>query len=466
MGSCSAAVCNPTLSTSTNRITSSGYTYDANGAVTQDASGQRFGYDAESRQKEFFAAVNSGGTPDATYSYDGEARRVKKVAGTETTIFVYDASSQMVAEYSTVSATLQQVSYLTTDHLGSPRIITNENGAVTSRKDFMAFGDEATSSQRVGGPTGNGYDPPNVRQDYTGYQNDEESGLEYAQARFYNSGHGRFTSVDPLTASASIKNPQTFNRYSYVLNSPYKFTDPLGLMAYDAMWHCSGCESYGGVGGAFSSAAAGGGASYSLFDMLNGLTVELRIFLAVPEGGLSGKQEATARGEVSSIYKQAGVGVVFSQNDVDFTVSIVEKAASQPRADKNAVGYTPLSEDGKRVLSTGYVFKDRAKEAARDADGSGQAQTLYDRDPDTNLALAVGRAAAHEIGHYLLQQTHDDPLINGVMNAGGRGAKWFTNENSAKWWSFSPKQQKAMHSFINELIQTRSNYYKQFKVDP
>ena len=138
---------------------------------------------------------------------------------------------QLAAEYSTALASTPQVSYLTQDTVGSPRIITNENGAVTSRKDYTAFGEEVVSSQRVGGPTGNGYDPPNVRQDYTGYQNDEESGLEYAQARFYNSGHGRFTSVDPLTASASIKNPQTFNRYSYGLNSPYKFTDPLGLAA-------------------------------------------------------------------------------------------------------------------------------------------------------------------------------------------------------------------------------------------
>ena len=55
--------------------------------------------------------------------------------------------------------------------------------------------------------------------------------MEFAQARYYNSTHGRFTSVDPLTASATIKNPQTFNRYSYVLNSPYKFTDPLGLLS-------------------------------------------------------------------------------------------------------------------------------------------------------------------------------------------------------------------------------------------
>ncbi|MBX3265738.1 MAG: hypothetical protein KF831_03450 [Acidobacteria bacterium] len=45
---------------------------------------------------------------------------------------------------------------------------------------------------------------------------------------YYNAVHVRFTSVDPLTASATIRNPQTFNRYTYVLNSPYKFTDPLG----------------------------------------------------------------------------------------------------------------------------------------------------------------------------------------------------------------------------------------------
>jgi RHS repeat-associated protein len=120
---------------------------------------------------------------------------------------------------------------VTTDHLGSPRIVTDQNGAVISRKDFAAFGDETVTPQRN---TGLGYNPLNVRQDYTGYQKDEESGLEYSVARYYNASHGRYTSVDPLTPSATIKDPQTFNRYSYVTNSPYKFTDPLGLMPYDA----------------------------------------------------------------------------------------------------------------------------------------------------------------------------------------------------------------------------------------
>ncbi len=199
---------------------------------------QRFEYDAENHQKAFFNALNSGSEPDATYHYDGEGRRVKKISSTETTLFVYDGGGQLVAEYSTELAVTQQVSYLTQDHLGSPRVITNESGTVTSRKDFTAFGEENVTAARS---TGLGYDPASTRKSYTGYEKDEESQLEFAQARYYNPTHGRFTSVDPMIASATIKNPQTFNRYSYVLNSPYKLVDPLGLIA-TGMNNGTGCS--------------------------------------------------------------------------------------------------------------------------------------------------------------------------------------------------------------------------------
>ncbi len=69
------------------------------------------------------------------------------------------------------------------DHLGSPRVITNENGAVVGRKDFAAFGDEVATPQRT---QGLGYQPHNIRQDETGYLKDEESGLEFAEAKCYN----------------------------------------------------------------------------------------------------------------------------------------------------------------------------------------------------------------------------------------------------------------------------------------
>jgi len=90
---------------------------------------------------------------------------------------------------------------------------------------------------------GLGYQPYNIRQDYTGYEKDDESRLEFAQARYYNPTHGRFTSVDPLTASATIRNPQTFNRYADALNSTYRFIDPLGLLPQGmSSWRFCGAQ--------------------------------------------------------------------------------------------------------------------------------------------------------------------------------------------------------------------------------
>ncbi|HMM78707.1 MAG TPA: RHS repeat-associated core domain-containing protein [Pyrinomonadaceae bacterium] len=229
LGSCTQAVCNPLINTSDNRFSSGqGYAYDQNGSVTQDSEGKRFAYDAENHQTKFFAVGNGSNDPDATYSYDGDGRRIKKVTVTETTVFVYNASGQLVAEYSTQISQTPRISYVTADHLGSPRVVTDEVGAVVDRKDYTAFGEESFTSARVavlGYATAD-----DIRKGYTGYEKETESGLDFAQARYYNATHGRYTSIDPLTSSANTLNPQTFNRYSYVLNSPYKFSDPLGLL--------------------------------------------------------------------------------------------------------------------------------------------------------------------------------------------------------------------------------------------
>ena len=234
----SAKITNPIINTSDNRLkkdqdndTITDYDYDRSGNLTLDAENRRFVYDAENRQTAFFAATNNTQTPDATYEYDGEGKRVRKISGQTETIFVYNASGQLIAEYFNELPAEPKTSYLTSDHLGSPRIITDEGGIVISRHDYRVFGDEIQAGV-ANRTTDQGYSSDDeIRKQYTGYERDKESGLDFAQARYYNSAHGRFTSVDPLTASASIRNPQTFNRYSYVLNSPYKFIDPLGLYA-------------------------------------------------------------------------------------------------------------------------------------------------------------------------------------------------------------------------------------------
>jgi RHS repeat-associated protein len=63
---------------------------------------------------------------------------------------------------------------------------------------------------------------------FTGKERDQESGLDYFGARYYGSALGRFTSPDPLRASGNPKNPQSWNRYSYVFNNPLALIDPKG----------------------------------------------------------------------------------------------------------------------------------------------------------------------------------------------------------------------------------------------
>jgi RHS repeat-associated protein len=217
----------PSIDANTNRFTSGqGFVYDKNGNIKADVDATQtrsFVFDGDNKQTE----ILKNGNVIGRYFYDGEGKRVKKVTDLETTIFVY-SSGKLVAEYSTQLAQTPSTNYTTTDHLGSPRVITNELGQIKSRRDFMPFGEDLapdannrTSSLK--------YNTDEVRQKFTGYQKDTETGLDFAEARMYNNAHGRFTAVDPLMASGKSANPQTFNRFIYVGNNPIISTDPSGL---------------------------------------------------------------------------------------------------------------------------------------------------------------------------------------------------------------------------------------------
>ena len=53
----------------------------------------------------------------------------------------------------------------------------------------------------------------------------------YEQAGTTNaSGLGRFLSVDPVVDPRALRRPQAWNRYSYVLNNPLRYTDPTGML--------------------------------------------------------------------------------------------------------------------------------------------------------------------------------------------------------------------------------------------
>jgi RHS repeat-associated protein len=219
---------NPSVSLVTNRVNSSGYIFDPVGNMTSSP-GYIYTYDGEG---QMVTADTGQPLGNAAYSYDGDGKRVKKVVGggASTTVFVYDAAGKLVAEYSNAAQQANGTQYLTSDTLGSPRVVTGEDGAVKSRHDYLPFGEEMGTGTG-GRAQSQGYSQPDgTRQRYAGSEHDGEIGLDFMQARYYGSSMGRFTSVDPLLASDDPAIPQSFNRYSYCINNPLKFIDPSGLI--------------------------------------------------------------------------------------------------------------------------------------------------------------------------------------------------------------------------------------------
>ena len=103
--------------------------------------------------------------------------------------------------------------------------------AKVNRHDYLPFGEELFAGGRT---TAQGYATgDNVRQQFTAKERDIETGLDYFGARYYGSLLARFTSADPLIASGRVSLPQSWNRYSYVLNNPLKLVDRYGLVDDD-----------------------------------------------------------------------------------------------------------------------------------------------------------------------------------------------------------------------------------------
>jgi RHS repeat-associated protein len=102
--------------------------------------------------------------------------------------------------------------------------------AAGSRHDYLPFGEELFAG--TGGRTiAQGYIGDSVRQKFTSYEADAETGLNFAQARYHSSIQGRFSSADPTMLSVDIGAPQSLNRYSYVMNDPLSWIDPSGMFS-------------------------------------------------------------------------------------------------------------------------------------------------------------------------------------------------------------------------------------------
>lgn len=89
-----------------------------------------------------------------------------------------------------------------------------------------------------------GEKPQRTARGYTGHEHLERTGLIHMNGRVYDPVIGRFLSPDPVVADASFS--QSWNAYSYSLNSPMSYSDPSGTIV------ASGCPPSLCAGGGFA----------------------------------------------------------------------------------------------------------------------------------------------------------------------------------------------------------------------
>ena len=121
------------------------------------------------------------------------------------------------------------VNYLLADHLASSQGEANASGAQVGQRRYRPFGSDRPVS---------GASDLTVDERFTAQRRLDAGGgnanreLYHYGARWYLPGVGIFTQPDLL--GPGRRNPQTFNRYGYVLNNPVRFADPTGLQEDDS----------------------------------------------------------------------------------------------------------------------------------------------------------------------------------------------------------------------------------------
>ena len=237
------------------RLTSAGsrhqnYRYDANGNVTSGG-GRRLTWSSFNKPTRM-----SQGGATTSFSYGPERhryRRIDQLEGQTTTrlylgkryeqistgdrtthkYFIYAGDQLAAIHFDEVDSrgdqSDYQTRYLHTDALGSVDLITDGAGGVVDKLSFDPSGQRRTATwrsvqQRLGQAS---LAPLLTNRGFGGHEELASVGLVHMNGRVYDAKLGRFASADPHIQAPH--NTQSYNRYTYVLNNPLKYTDPSGF---------------------------------------------------------------------------------------------------------------------------------------------------------------------------------------------------------------------------------------------
>lgn len=171
------------------------------------------------------------GTYAVDYWYDASGQRIRQVdnAGMQIDSISdrYEVEGDEIRQYLFVGdrriATLtsngstETMAYHHEDHLTGASVDTDATGNILLAVDYLPYGSTRVEQSNP--------DHEN-RFRFTGQEQDTTTGLYYYDARYYDPSIGRFISQDPW--AGRLMDPQTLNKYSYVLNNPMKYKDPTG----------------------------------------------------------------------------------------------------------------------------------------------------------------------------------------------------------------------------------------------
>ena len=179
-------------------------------------------------------SAHSDGTNTYTYKYDANGIRTQK----NDKQYIIDINNNVVAETDSAGAIESEILwgngkplarktngswyyYIYNAH-GDVVGLVNDTGTVVNTYEYTPWGEIHNETETVDNPI-----------KYAGEYYDDELGMYYLRARYYDPQIGRFTSRD--IEEGEISNPLDMNRYVYCRNNPIKYVDPTGK-SYALTW--------------------------------------------------------------------------------------------------------------------------------------------------------------------------------------------------------------------------------------
>ncbi len=214
---------------------------DAVGNMLNDGA-RTYRYNAQNRLDQLIS-TNNNQQADYRYNFKGE-RVYKQLSGNinQTIRYLYGKDGELLGEYNTTGQRIKEYVYLSnngtnelvafidkdgklfyvhSDHLSTPRMVSDQQQNIVWRWVSAAFGTGLADED----PDGDG-NLTVLSHRFPGQYRDHESGLYYNYYRYYDPSTGRYITSDPIGLEGGV------NTFGYAYQNPLMYSDQTGLIVW------------------------------------------------------------------------------------------------------------------------------------------------------------------------------------------------------------------------------------------